>query len=70
MPLPVVTDVEGLSPEVGKATGSPEVSNALVVLRELSPQLRSLVKLCSAPSVEKTALVTKSGIQIFVGPRD
>jgi cell division protein FtsQ len=66
--LPVVTDVEGLTPTVGKPVGSEEVSNALAVLRQLSPKLSALVRFASAPSVEKTALVTKNGIQIFVGP--
>ena len=66
--VPVVTDVEGLVPEVGKAVGSPEVTNVLAVLRGLGPQLRELVTYASAPSVEKTALVTRTGIQIFVGP--
>jgi cell division protein FtsQ len=68
LPLPVVTDVEGVTPTVGKATGSKEISNALAVLDQLSPKLLSLVKYASAPSVEKTALVTKDGVQIFIGP--
>lgn len=68
LPLALVTDVDGLVPVVGKATGSMEIANALSVLRQLSPKLAALVKYVSAPSVEKTALVTKDGIQIFVGP--
>jgi cell division protein FtsQ len=66
--LPIITDAEGLNPAAGKATGSREVSNALAVLRQLSPQLKALVKFVSAPSVEKTAVVTKDGVQIFIGP--
>ena len=68
LPLAVITDAEGLSPEVGRPAGSKEISNALAVLTGLSPRLRALVKFCSAPSVEKTALVTKTGVQIFIGP--
>jgi len=66
--LPSITDVEGLAPAVGEGTGSKEISNALAVLRQLSPKLQAVVKFVSAPSVEKTALVTKDGIQIFIGP--
>jgi cell division protein FtsQ len=66
--LPVVTDVEGLAPVVGTPVSSPEVTNMLAVLKGLSPELRALVKYGSAPSIEKTALVTKTGIQVFIGP--
>ncbi len=66
--VPAVIDIEGLKPVVGSPADSAEITNALSVLRQLTQPLRGIVKFVSAPSVEKTALVTKGGIQIFVGP--
>lgn len=68
LPLVTITDVEGLTPQVGADVQSEEITNVLAVLRGLSPALRSIVKFASAPTVEETALVTKNGVQIFVGP--
>jgi len=43
------------------------VTNALAVLRGLSPELKAQVKAISAPSVDKTALVLNDGVQVFIG---
>lgn len=65
--LVTVRDIEGLKPVAGKKTNSPEVRNALAVIAGLSPEMRALLKTVSAPTVDKTALITKTDIQIMVG---
>jgi len=65
--LPVVRDVEGIKPKAGEPTRSSELKNALDVLAGISAQLRSTVRVVSAPSVDKTALYTADGIEIFFG---
>jgi len=65
--LPVVRDVEGLKPKAGEPTRSSELKNALDVLAGISTQLRSTVRVVSAPSIDKTALYTADGIEIFFG---
>jgi len=65
--LVTVRDIEGLAPKAGERTRSPEVRNALAVITGLSPDMRRILKTVSAPSVDKTALITKSDVQIMVG---
>lgn len=65
--LVVVRDVEGAVPKAGKPAASREISNALRVIAGLSPTLRKQVRVVSAPSVDQTALVTESDVEIFVG---
>ena len=65
--LVTVRDIEGLTPKAGERTRSPEVRNALAVIAGLSPDMRRILKTVSAPSVDKTALITKSDVQIMVG---
>jgi cell division protein FtsQ len=62
-----ITEVENVKPGAGAPVGSPEIVNALKVLSGISPKLRSQVVKVVSPSVDKTALITKSGVQIFVG---
>lgn len=62
-----VRDVPDLKPVAGKGVESTEALNALRVIDGLSPELRKLVITVSAPTVEKTALITKGDIEIFIG---
>lgn len=65
--MPVVRDVENLTPKSGERVASPELLNALAVLAGLSPELRAKVRTVSAPTVDKTALILPHGIQVFFG---
>jgi cell division protein FtsQ len=65
--LIVVRDVPGLVPVAGSRSGSVELNNALAVVAGLSPQLKQQLKFISAPTVQKTMLVIKNDIQVFVG---
>ena len=65
--LVTVRDIEGLAPKAGERAKSAEVKNALAVVRGLSPEMKQMLKTVSAPSVDKTALITKSDVQIMVG---
>ena len=68
--LVMIRDAEGLSPKAGVQSPSPELRNALAVLAGLSRELRSTVKTISAPTIDKTALITRTDVQIFVGGSD
>jgi cell division protein FtsQ len=65
--LVTVRDIEGLKPKAGERGNSPEVKNALAVIAGISPEMKAMLKTISAPTVDKTALITKSDIQIMVG---
>jgi cell division protein FtsQ len=65
-----IRDIESLTPTAGVAAKVPELTNALAVLGGLSPELKSLVRAVSAPTVDKTALVLKGDVQVFVGSAD
>lgn len=65
--LVTVRDIEGLAPQAGERTRSPEARNALAVIAGLSAEMRQMLKTVSAPSVDKTALITTSDVQIIVG---
>lgn len=65
-----IRDVEGLDPLAGKKTGSETLLNALAILSQLDPSLAPKVRLLSAPSIDKTALVTKDDVEVFVGTAD
>ena len=65
--LVTVRDIEALKPKAGERTKSAEVRNALAVIRGLSPEMKEQLKTISAPTIDKTALITKSDIQIMVG---
>lgn len=66
-PMPVVRDVEGVQPSVGKTLRSDELENALGILEGVSPELRAYTRAVSAPSIDKTALYTTGGVEIFFG---
>ena len=62
-----IRDVEGLDPVAGRRTGSETLQNALEIVRQLDPTLSKVVRTISAPSIDKTALVTTDDVEIFVG---
>ena len=62
-----IRGVEGLDPVAGRRTGSETLLNALEIVRQLDPALSKLVRTISAPSIDKTALVTTDDVEIFVG---
>jgi len=63
----VVRDVEGLTPVPGRKASSETLSNAVLVARGISPELGAMTRAISAPSVEKTAILTTEDIEIFIG---
>jgi cell division protein FtsQ len=65
-----VRDVPNLHPQAGSKVSSGELSNALAVISGISGQLRSQTKFVSAATIEKTMIVLKNDVQIFVGPSD
>jgi cell division protein FtsQ len=66
----VVRDVEGLDPVAGRKTGSETLMNALEVVRSLDASFAKSIHTISAPSIDKTALVTKDDVEVFVGSSD
>lgn len=62
-----VLDLPAVEPQQGRAAESPELRNAIRVYWGISQGLRDQVRAVSAPSVEKTALLTKDDIDIFIG---
>lgn len=68
--LIVVRDVTGLDPVAGRKTQSETLINALEVISQLDSTMSSATAEVSAPSIDKTALVTKNDVEVFVGPSD
>lgn len=68
--LVVVRDVDNVEPAAGKASRRAEISNALRIISGLSDELRGQLRVISAPSVEQTALITESDVEIFFGEAD
>ena len=65
-----VRDAPNLHPVAGARVNSAEVTNALGVLKGISPQLKAQTKFVSAAAVEKTMLVLRNDIQVFFGPAE
>ena len=65
--LVTVRDIDSLKPTAGERTNSSEVRNALAVIRGLSPEMKKQLKTISAATIDKTALITKTDVQIMVG---
>lgn len=63
----VVRDVPGFDPEPGRTSNTDPLVNALRVLSGISPELRGQVKAVSAPSVDETALILSSGVEVMLG---
>ncbi len=65
--VPVVRDVPGLDCKPGRRSTSEVLHNALRVLAGISPELYSQVRAVSAPSIDETALVTTSNVELMFG---
>lgn len=63
----VVRDLEGVKPSAGERTDSVELLNAIKVIAGISTELRDQVRAVSAPTVDKTVLITDEDVEIFVG---
>ena len=68
--LMVVRDLEGLELSAGFPSDSAALENAIRVWRGIGPELRARTRAISAPSVDKTALLTTDDIEIFIGSAD
>jgi cell division protein FtsQ len=62
-----IRDIEAVTPVAGTRIRSESLLNAVRVAAGLSDELRSVTRMISAPSVEKTALITHDEIQIYIG---
>ena len=65
--LVVLRDIEGVTPELGTKADSDVLQNALAVYGGLSPDTREMIRAVSAPSIDKTTLITHSDIEILIG---
>ncbi|TLM78515.1 MAG: FtsQ-type POTRA domain-containing protein [Actinobacteria bacterium] len=65
--LLTIRDVERLDVATGTVTASEALLNALKVVSGMSADLRSRVRMVSAPTVDKTAVYTVDGVEIFFG---
>jgi len=63
----VVRDVSGLKPVAGRKSASKELANAILIARGISPELKAMTRAISAPSVDKTAILTTKDVEIFIG---
>ncbi len=65
--VPVIRDIPDFVAEPGVTSESVALLNALDVLSGLSEELRSTVRSITAPSIDKTTLLTTTGVEIMVG---
>ncbi len=65
--LVVVRDLPSVEATEGAKVTSPELLNAIKVARGMSDEMRARVHTISAPTIEKTALLTDDNVEIFVG---
>ena len=65
--LVVVRDVMSFEATAGVVSTAPGLLNALKVLDGITPEIASMVRGISAPSVEETVLVTAGSVEIMVG---
>ncbi len=63
----VIRDVEALKPVAGQRSRTVELLNALGVIAGISDELRTITKVVSAPTVDKTALLTDEDVEVFIG---
>jgi cell division protein FtsQ len=63
----VIRDLENIRPAAGHRALSKELRNAVRLASGLSPELRSAARAISAPTVEKTAVITKEDVEIYFG---
>jgi cell division protein FtsQ len=65
--LVVIRDLQPVEPEPGVRTGSEPLLNALAVWEGISEELKSMTRVVSAPSIDKTTLVTVDDVEILIG---
>jgi cell division protein FtsQ len=68
--LVTIRAIDGLTPAGGRRSSSPELANAIAVARGLSDELKSVTRAISAPSVERTAIITDDDVEVFIGEAD
>lgn len=68
--LVTIRAIEGLTPVGGRRASSPELANAIAVARGLSDELKSLTRAISAPSIDRTAVITNDDVEVFIGEAD
>ncbi len=68
--LVTIRDLEAFEPVEGERSTSEALRNALRVWEGLSDDLKGRTRMISAPSVDKTALITLDDITIFIGSSD
>lgn len=66
----VVRDLENVQPVAGQRSQSEELLNAIRIARGVSQELRDMTRAISAPSIEKTAILTTDDVEIFIGDAD
>lgn len=65
--ISIIKDMPTTSAKEGQKTVSPEVANSMRIVAGLSEELLSQVDRISCPSVTKTEIFTKKGIEIAIG---
>lgn len=65
--VPVIVDLQQVRPLQGKPIVEPVLRNAVAVAAALGPELRAMTRTISAPSIEKTALITDGDVEVFIG---
>lgn len=65
--LITIRDLDGFEPVQGERSTLEALRNALKVWEGIGDELRDRTRVISAPSVDKTALMTKDDITIFIG---
>ncbi len=65
--VPVVRDVERPVARPGRRVEAPEILNAASLASALSDEMLAQTAYISAPSIERTAIVTKDEVEVFFG---
>ncbi len=65
--VPVLRDVGQVTARPGRRVSAPEIRNAAALAAALSDAMRSRTAYISAPTVEKTAVITDDRVEIFFG---
>jgi len=65
--VPVVRDVENVVARPGRRVAVPEVLNAARIAAALSKEMRARTAYISAPSIEKTAVITTDEVEVYFG---
>lgn len=65
--LPVIRDVPSIEPTTGVVIDAAELANAITAIVNVSSDLREIVRIVKAPSVDETTLVTDTWVDIRIG---